>query len=471
MARNALLIVVDQWRFDALRCLGDEIVRSPNVDRLCARGVTFRNAFTVIAPCGPARASLLTGLYGFRHGVLRNGYPPKPGVRFVTESFEAQGILPILCGYTTTAPTVGPSGRGTARVAHGLNYHEGFYPLAAMIPQRFPYRTFLASKGVEIPEPFEDIWRPDDTDFIPEGYGLTAQRARLPVEHWDNAFYAGAADAFLKSGTPGPWFLMLTFMRPHPPFIVPAPFHRLHHPDDMPMPQRAATPEAEAAADPRIADWIAHNTVSGIVQGGTGLARDLSDLDTRQIRATYYGMMAELDAQIGHVLDALEARADADETLVILTSDHGELLGDHWLFGKQAWFDPAFRIPMIVSDPTAPAQHGAVADDMVECADVAATLIDWFGTDHGAATDGRSLLPRATQGTPLGRERVFFELDDPGGRAMGLHDGSEKLIFALNGPHAGHHLRYDLASDPHELAPQATLTAEHRDRLIEVLAS
>lgn len=466
ISRNALLIVVDEWRFDALSALGDTIVKTPNLDRLMALGATFRNAFTVVSPCGPARASLLTGLYAFRHGVLRNGLPPKSGVRFVNEDLEAAGILPILCGYSTTAPVVRPDGQGRAHVLHNLNYHAGFYPLAAMIPQRFPYRGFLASHGVDIPNPFEDLWLPDDRDDIPPGYGISARRARLPVALWDNAFYAGAAEGFLKSGWRDPWFLLLTFMRPHPPFIVPEPYHRLHHPDEMSLPRRAATPQAESQRDPRVARWIAENEAGDFLRGETGLMSELNDLDTRQVIATYYGMMAELDTQIGRVLDALEANGQSENTLVILTSDHGELLGDHWLFGKQAWFDAAYRIPMIVVDPTVPAsERGIVCDDLVECCDVTATLLDWFGLKARDRLDGCSLLPRLSEHqTPLARSHVFFELDDPSGRLTGIHTGTQKAIFAHNGEG---HVHYDLANDPDETAPLPGLGGSDTiDRLV-----
>lgn len=117
-----------------------------------------------------------------------------------------------------------------------------------------------------------------------------------------------AAILEFDAGVPRDETERLTVMPPHPPLIVPQPDHRKFHPDDMALPHRAATPEA--AADPRIADWITQNTVERSVQGGTRLTRDHSDLDSRQIRATAYGMMAKLDAQIGRVLAPRAAPID-----------------------------------------------------------------------------------------------------------------------------------------------------------------
>ncbi|AWB34230.1 phosphoric/sulfuric ester hydrolase PehA [Orrella marina] len=410
--KNVLLIVVDQWRGDTLPMLGHPI-RTPNIARLAERGVTFANHYTQAVPCAPGRASLLTGMYMMNHRAVQNTIPLD--ARHTNVAWEARkgGYEPALVGYTTTTPDPRETDENDPRFRVLGAEMDGWKLVGSWGLNRDAYFAWVASRWPAMPSNPDDIWMPKDPDTA--GPGATSQPSVLPAELSDTAFFAERALEYLHGARDKPWFLHLGFYRPHPPFIAPEPWNSLYDPEDSPEPVRADTAEQEAAQHPLLDFYLKDIGRSKFFRHGKGLACDMSIQEVKQMRATYYGLMSEVDEQLGRVFDYLERTGQWDETLIIFTSDHAEQLGDHHLLGKLGFFDESYHIPMIVCDPRpeADSTRGTIVRDFTETIDTMPTILEWAGLPVPRTCDGYSLLPFVEQGrAPEGwRTEVHYEYD------------------------------------------------------------
>jgi arylsulfatase A-like enzyme len=409
--KNVLLIVVDQWRGDMLPNLGAAGLRVPNIAALCAEGVTFRNHFTQASPCGPARASLLTGLYQMNHRAVQNTIPLDSRFTNLGKELRRGGYDPALIGYTTTTPDPRTTGPEDPRFRILGDLMDGFRPVGAFEPYMEGYFSWLASRGYPLPEKRADIWLPEGAR---EGGGATSRPSRIPADLSDTAWFTQRALDYLRGRGERPWFLHLGYYRPHPPFIAPAPYHAMYDPADMSPPVRAASVAAEAAQHPLLAFYLSEIHQTSFFQDGRALACAMSEAEIRQMRATYWGLMSEIDDQLGRVFAFLRETGQWNDTLILFTCDHGEQLGDHHLLGKVGYCDEAFRIPMIVRDPRPEAARtrGAIVDAWTETIDAMPTILDWLGLAVPRQCDGRSLLGFCRGPAPGDwRREVHFEFD------------------------------------------------------------
>jgi arylsulfatase A-like enzyme len=463
--RNVLLIVVDQWRADCMPYLGTPHLKTPNIDLLCRMGVTFSNHVAVAAPCGPARASLYTGQYLMNHRQVQNWIPLASRHVTLPRAARALGHDPALIGYTTTPPDPHDASPRDPRFTSMGDTMEGWRTVGEFGPHHEHYFGWLTQKGFELPETREDIWLPEGLDATP---GATARPARVPAELSDSAFFTERALEYLHGRGRRPFFLHLGYYRPHPPFVASRPFHAMYRPEDMPKPVRAESVAAEAAQHPFLAYHLRRSRQSSYFQRGEGGSAELSDAQIAQMRATYYGMISEVDAQIGRVFALLDATDAWRETLVIFTSDHGEQLGDHYLLGKMGYFDQSFRVPLVIAGPEFAATRGRVVDAPVEAVDVMPTILDWLGGEAPDAVDGHSLLPFLRGETPPDwRDALHYEYDfrNVGGNdaegALGVGMDEASLLAVQDGAFKYVHftalppLLFDLTRDPEQLVNQA----------------
>ena len=413
--KNVLLVVVDQWRADFMPHVLPWLPL-PNIRRLMREGATFTRHVTTTVPCGPARASLLTGLYLMNHRAVQNTVPLDSRHFNLARALRAAGYDPALVGYTTTTPDPRSTGSRDPRFLVLGDLMEGFRSVGAFEPNMDGYFGWVAQQGFPLPARREDVWLPAGDDAVP---GATRRPARIPKELNDTAFFTERALTYLKGRRSGPhrdrgWFLHLGYYRPHPPFVAPAPYHAMFDAADMPPPVRAATAEAEAAQHPLLAHYLREIRRASFFQNAAGLGREMDDSEVRQMRATYCGMLHEIDDQLGEVFAFLDATGQWDDTLVIFTSDHGEQLGDHYLLGKIGYFDESFAIPLIVRDPREAANptRGALIDAFSESVDVMPTILDWLAGDIPRACDGVSLLALLDGAVPAGwRDARTYEYD------------------------------------------------------------
>jgi arylsulfatase A-like enzyme len=182
----------------------------------------------------------------------------------------------------------------------------------------------------------------------------------------------------------------------------------------MPPPVRARSKAEERAQHPLASYLIDTTPQIEYLRTGRGLAADFDEPDVRQIRATYYGMIAELDHHFGRLIDYLKQSGQYDDTLIVFTGDHGEQLGDHHLFGKEGYFEACYHVPLVVRLPGSAADgaRGTIVGDFTESVDVMPTILDWIGAEVPIECDGESLLAYCSGGRPpRPRREVHHEYD------------------------------------------------------------
>jgi arylsulfatase A-like enzyme len=446
---NLLFITADQWRGECLSALGHPCLRTPHLDALAGRGVLFRRHFAQATPCGPSRASLHTGMYALNHRSVTNGTPLDARHSDLAAEARKGGFRPTLFGYAD----VSLDPRGRAPEDPWLRTYEGLYPsfeVALYLPEdNAAWLVHLERRHGRARSQAELFG------------GRLGEPAPYAAEDSETAFLTDAFLAWLdRWQEDAPWFAHLSLMKPHPPLVATAPYHARYHPDDVPAPVRAASPAAEAAAHP----WLAARLARPLGESWYGKPASLDEAEIRKARAVYYGLMAEVDHHIGRIVAALAARGELESTLIVVTSDHGEMLGDHWLLGKDGFFPQAFHVPLIVVDPSPGAARGRVVEAFTEHVDLMPTILERLGLEIPLQCDGRSLVPWFEGGMPPGwRRAAHYEHDfrDVETRAfesaLGLISERCALAVRQTEDHAYVHfnglapLCYDLRQDPHQL--------------------
>lgn len=409
---NVLFVTADQWRADALglvaRVGSGAGPKTPHIDRLAGEAVRFARHFGGAAPCSPARACLYTGLYQMTNRVVRNGTPLDRRHQTLAEAVRALGFDPTLFGYTDT----GTDPRTTSPGDPWLTTFEGILPgmsVRVAVPE-YPaaWLSWLASRGHAIGPRWQEIYLPKSGAPALWGTG-----PKFSAEETQAAFLVGEFERWVSEQR-GPWFAHLSFLAPHPPFVTPEPFATLHHPDAVSAPNRVGSAADEAAKHPYLKLAIETQGKARKVYGPPGPETDGSEAEARQVKATYFGMVAEIDHQIGRLRAILEAAGQWDDTLIVLTSDHAEQMGDHHLWGKLGFYDESYRIPLIIRPPgLAPARQGAVVEAFTEAVDVMPTILDLLGAAVPGHLDGHSLRPFLDgDSVPAGwRAAAHFEFD------------------------------------------------------------
>ena len=420
MARKLLFVTVDQLHGDALSVLDHPCARTPVLDRLAADGVLFRRHYAQASPCGPSRASLLTGLYQMNHRSVANGTPLDSRHTNVALEVRRLGVVPTLFGYTDTSPDPRTLPPGDPALSTYEGVLPGFEVGCRMTEAAWPWRAHLQAKGYDLPDDPLGVYAPVDGGAGFAGAGTHPPTPRYTAAHSDTAFLTDRVLEWLGPRRGQDWFVHVSYLRPHPPLIAPEPWNRAIDPADVPAAARPLSLDQERAAHPFLR-WLHRKHDRPDVYTGHDVALcDLDEAELRQVQANYYGLLAEVDHHLGRIVEHLQATGEYDETLIVVTSDHGELLGDRWLFGKEGFFDRAFHVPMIVRDPHAAAAptRGRTVEAFTEAVDVMPTLLDWMGAEPPVECDGRSLLPFLAGRTPAGwRGQAHFEFDfrDPDG--------------------------------------------------------
>jgi arylsulfatase A-like enzyme len=458
---NILFVTADQWRGDCLSTLQHPCVRTPHLDDLAASGVLFAEHYCQAVPCGPSRASLHTGLYMMNHRSVTNGTPLDRRHSNWALKLRAAGYDPVLFGYSDTSadPREYPADAPELRTMEGelpglrteVHLNEG---------DVVAWADWLQAQGVSVPERGYDLYlnKADQPEW--EQGGRAPAPLALSAEQHDTRYLTDRAIDYISAQS-SPWCVHLSLLRPHPPWIAPEPYNALYPPDELPGFRRAETADAEAEQHP----WLAWQ-----LQQRYARAPDLEPR-LRRLKASYYGLMSEVDDNIGRLVAALKAGGDWENTLIIFTSDHGEQLGDHWLLGKCGYFDQSYHIPMIVRDPraSADATRGTVRSEFTEHVDVMPTLMDWLGLPSEPTCDGRSLTPllESAAEPERWREAAHWEFDfrDPTNpdaeSALGLPQHACNLTVLRDRRYKYVHfaglppLLFDLREDPDELVNRA----------------
>ncbi len=379
---NVLLVTLDQFRGDCLSAAGHPVVRTPNLDRLASQGVRLARHYSQSSPCSPGRACLYTGTYQLNNRVVANGTPLDARFDNLALAARRAGYAPTLFGYTDQS--IDPR-ESTGPDDPRLSSYEGVLPgFDVGLDLNGDHRAWI--------EWLERLGypRPADADAALE---LESER---PLEHSASSFVTDRLVEWIE-GQRGPWFAHASYFRPHPPYAAAGPFAHAYDPASIPSPLAPATSR--------------HPLHEGLMRHPETAAPSGDDA-IRAIRAQYFGMVSEVDHQLGRVWQTLEERGLWDDTWILVTSDHGEDLGDHGLIGKSGYFEGSYHILGIVRDPRHPATHGSALDRFTENVDVFPTLCDVLGIDVPTQCDGLPLTPFLRGETPpWWRDAAHWEFD------------------------------------------------------------
>jgi len=463
--KNVLFILIDQLRADCVTGSLSPHVDLPNIRALQSDAVTFANHFSVTNPCGPSRASILTGLYAMNHRSVRNGTPMSEGITNIALEMRKLGFDPLLFGYTDTSRDPRGKAPGDPVLRSYEEVMPGFSELLEMRQDTgsHPWQDYLRNKGYDTPD-YRDFYVPKSPD--PNRAPRPDDPAFYSAEDSDTAFLTNEFLRQMATPPTPPWFSLLTYIRPHPPLVAPAPYNRLYSGETLPMPARQSDPADEAAVHPAFAATRNRPPMESFVKGCDGQISAQNDADVQMLRALYLGLASEVDTHIGRVIGFLRETGQYDDTLIVLSADHGEMLGDHHMWGKQHVYDPSFHVPLIIRDPLSPAKHGATVTAMTESIDLAPTILDLVGGKAAAGMNGQSLADFLVKSTPAKwKDCVHLELDyaEPDDATayqhltgLGLRECNVAILretrFKLvhfNGDLPP--LLFDLQNDPHEM--------------------
>ncbi len=487
--KNILFIMCDQLRFDYLGCYGHPHLKTPNIDALAARGVRFDRAYVQSPVCGPSRMSFYTGRYMRSHGANWNGFPLRVGEPTLGDHLAELGMRTVLVGKTHMAADrdgmrrlgIDPgSSLGVHLAECGFEPYErddGLHP--GGYPQARPaYDDYLRAQGFAGDNPWEE-WANSGKgapDHILNGWLLehSDKAARVPEEHSETPYTTRRAMQFIDDAAKDGrnWCLHLSYIKPHWPYIAPAPYHDIYGRQDIVAPVREAGERAEP-----------HPVYAALM--GLRVSRNFSRDEVRErVIPAYMGLVKQIDDQLGLLFRFLDERGLAGNTMIVFTSDHGDYLGDHWLGEKDFFHDCTVKVPLIVADPNpaADATRGTASDALVEAIDLVPSFIDYCGgTPLPHVVEGRSLLPLLRGAVPTDWRRVAFSeydysmlearltLNQPirDCRLFMAFDGRWKYIHATG----FRPLLFDLASDPQELYDLGADPgcAEERARMRDVL--
>ncbi|MCP4639781.1 MAG: arylsulfatase [bacterium] len=411
---NILLIMTDQQRGDCLSIDGHPVLLTPTMDRIAGQGVRFNHAYTTCPSCIAARRSLLSGQFPATHGM--RGY--RDGVEW-----DAPPTLPQV---------LKENGYHTYLVGRNMHQHPP--------RKRYGYDHMVIHRG-------------DDSDYEewlsrrqPEGSGgyygtgvmhndWTARPWHMPEAYHQTNWTVNEALEFLrKRDTSCPFFLTVSFLAPHPPLIPPAPYMERYLRSDLP--------------EPVVGDWAEPPANKGL---GLGQSADRVQLEgdaLRSARAAYYGLINHVDDQINRLLNPVTGidRMTAGNTIVIFTSDHGEMLGDHYLWRKILPYEPSARIPFLIRPPKRSGiAAGTVVDRAVCLEDIMPTVLSMAGIETPETVEGMDLSP-LMRGEDA-EERAYIHIEHAPVHHT-LTDGKEKYIWFVKD---GREQFFDISEDPNEL--------------------
>jgi iduronate 2-sulfatase len=377
---NVLFISVDDLK-PALACAGDPHAKTPNIDRLAARGVTFTRAYCQQAVCSPSRSSLMTGCR-----------PDTTKVYDLVTHFRK--AMP-------EAVTLSQHFKNHGYYAHGVGkiFHAGYNDVPSWT---VPWET---SKGASFGTGGQKLMaelkaKAAEADKV---RGLPTEVADLPDEKLNDGWTAARAIEIIKSrkGAKEPFFLAVGFLKPHLPFVAPKQYWDLYDPAKLPTPAVSTAPEGAPPYGPQNGGEL--RQYHGVPKSGP-----IPPEQARTLVHGYYAAVSFMDAQVGKLLDAIESEGLRDNTAIILWGDHGWHLGDHGIWCKHTNYEQATRAALVMAAPKAKSQ-GARSAALVEFVDIYPTLAEVCGLPAPAKVEGHSFAPLLVEPNKAWKQAAFSQ--------------------------------------------------------------
>lgn len=399
--RNVLFILADQFRSDCTGFSGNSVIQTPNLDYLASQGCSFTKAFVQASPCGPSRACIYTSRYLCSTRVVDNFTPLIGAEDNLAMKLREAGHDPAISGYNDYAldprdlPDDDPR---RSRLDYG-NFLPGFSVRLAHEYDSPQYFEMLRKKGYSADLCRHETIHSPNVPAEGPGHHLPCHfPAYYKAEDSESQFLTSDAIEYMRERRGKGWILSLNYIKPHPPLVCPEPYHAMYESERMPKANRESM---ELKRDHPYVE-IMHTE-----------PKLLDELHLREYKAAYYGMISELDACIGRIIETLKESGEWDNTLIIFTSDHGEYLGDHYLTDKGHFYDETMRVPYILRDPSPEANvtRSKHINTYVESIDSAPTILEFLGVPVPESFMGKSLLETIRNPGRQHRREIHFEFD------------------------------------------------------------
>jgi len=469
---NLLFIYTDEQRYDTLRCYGNDIIEMPNLNALAESATVFNRAYVSQPVCTPSRASLLTGLTPHTCEMHHNNLTLPEQTRCLPEMISSEYTCAHI-GKWHLGDEIYPQ--------HGFSYwkatedsYHAFYRKDRDQRDRSAYHDFLINQGVE-PEP----------NHLPSEISyrfFRNQIGRLPEELSRPAFIGHEGSRFIREHKDKPFALYVNFLEPHMPFFSCR--DSMYDPKDVTLP-----PNWDHKLDETAARRLRQDAQK-FSQKGYGIDKRLATEDQwRTLIARYWGMCSLIDTYTGQILDTLTECGLADNTIIVFTTDHGDMMSSHNLLGKGYMFEESIRVPLLMKLPGQ--RERKTIENPVSQIDVVPTLLDAMGVEIPDHLQGKSRLHEVQNGSKEPLDDIFIEWHgkDTGRHAepyipgMNLKNESKELSITdkeslrtvltqdnwkLNVSSIGDHELYDLNSDPYE-TNNVISDPSHNERVVSMV--
>ncbi|MFK7894172.1 MAG: sulfatase-like hydrolase/transferase [Granulosicoccus sp.] len=479
---NVLWIMADQLRFDYLSCYGHPHLHTPHIDALARRGVRFTNARVQSPVCGPSRMSAYTGRYVRSHGSTWNGMPLRVGEPTLGDHIRDAGARAVLVGKTHMIADqhgmawlgIDPLSDIGVRVSEcgfdAFERDDGLHPDSAR-QQWSAYDDYLLAHGFQSDNPWGDFANSgiDENGERLSGWLLKNSRlaADIPEEHSETAYMTNRAIDFMQQAMSleTPWLCHLSYIKPHWPYIVPAPYHDMYNENHIVPPIRSAAeretthPLLRAYQQARVCRTFARDNVR------------------EHVIPAYMGLIKQLDDNLGRLFTWMDNQGLSENTIVMFTSDHGDYMGDHWLGDKDFYHEVAVKVPLIIADPRAQADatRGSSSEELVEMIDIAPTVMSALGAQPKThIIEGRDLTPLLQGTSGFRRQYTISEHDYSSfemARALKVPQEDARTIMIFDGRWKYIHcygfdpILFDLLEDPQELVDLGCSQTEEHDEV------
>lgn len=434
---NVLLIMADQHKRSCMGAYGDTVAHTPNLDALAKQGIRFTNAYCANPVCTPSRASLMTGLYSHHHEAQDNAHPYEARHKTLAHHFGAAGYNTALIGKMHWVDAQ----------SHGFEYRVEFNDWFQYLgPRTAIYADELGrpNSGSGQPE-IDDLWREQGDPWKGvrhlderEGSVHVGKVSLLEEKDHFDSFVARESIRYLRRHRreDGPFFLVSSFLKPHDPFMPAKRYAEMFKAKDMKLP--ASWGRADLNALPKeVVESIRYNAPTPEVR---------DEAAAKQHIAFYYANLAQMDDCVGQLLRALEETGNDRDTIIVYTSDHGEMLGDLGLWQKFQFYEGSCGIPLLIRVPGGPQGMASMPVSQVS---LSATLTDLCGVKQVQQNDGKSfaaLIKDPDSHTTIGPVFAEYALNTPHAKYM-VRDGEWKYTFWENDIEE----LYNLTSDSDEL--------------------
>ena len=369
---NLLFIYTDEQAASTMAAYGNDLIETPNLNRLAEESLVLRNAYVTQPVCTPSRSSILTGLYPHTNGCTRNNAPLPDEVECLPELSEFSDYRTAHIGKWHLGDEIFPQHGFDEWISIDDGYRQ-YYSPGRDRDEKSDYWHWLVDHGVE-PQPAADGFMDFSRDFT----------ARLPEELSRTAFVAESTVRFLQERGEQPFICYVNFFEPHMPFFGPR--DGQYDPSEIPLPDNFdAPPDPDAPLKLRLLREHYRHI------GMSGLPLKTED-DWRRLIANYWGLCSQVDTYVGQMLDALEASGQAEDTIVVFTSDHGDMMGSHQLVAKTVMYEESVRVPLLLKVPWTEI-GGTSIEAPVSQVDLVPTLLDLLGRTVPSHLQGQSWRP------------------------------------------------------------------------------